>query len=100
MTHILFFQKKHSLSDGVHAVLAKFYGVGGQKKKKFVDSKLKKKIHRVDEEQLHDLCKSLQKAWIQCADNKDSVNRLVGWCQSNRIEIDEKVQKKISLFYK
>ncbi|PIC26155.1 hypothetical protein B9Z55_018818 [Caenorhabditis nigoni] len=91
-------EKKLLLSENVHAVLAKFYGVSGHKKSKFVDKKLKKKIHRVDEAQLHELCKSIQKAWIQCANDKESVDRLVAWCQSNRVEIDDKLQKRISSF--
>lgn len=90
--------KTRLLSDGVHNLLAKFYGVGGQKNTKFVNKKLKKKIHRIDEGQLHDLCKALQKAWIQCANSKESIERLAAWCQSNRVEIDEKVQKKIDSF--
>uniref|UniRef100_A0A1I7UVG1 L-2-hydroxyglutarate dehydrogenase, mitochondrial n=1 Tax=Caenorhabditis tropicalis TaxID=1561998 RepID=A0A1I7UVG1_9PELO len=93
-------EKTRLLSDGVHAVLTKFYGVSGQKKTKFVDKKLKKKIHRVDEQQLHELCKAIQNAWIQCADGKESLERLVVWCKSNRVEIDEKMQKRINSFSK
>ncbi|EGT45218.1 CBN-RIL-2 protein [Caenorhabditis brenneri] len=88
-------EKTRQLSEGVHTVLAKFCGAGGQKKTKFVNKNSKKKIHRVDEGQLHDLCEALQKGWMQCADSKESVERLVAWCHANRLEIDEKKIKSL-----
>ncbi|CAI2354878.1 unnamed protein product [Caenorhabditis sp. 36 PRJEB53466] len=88
--------------EDVHSVLEKFYGVSGKTKKKKFDpkGKAKRKIHRVDEGQLHQLCSSVQKAWIKCAESKESASRLSEWCLKNRLDIEETVERKLKILLK
>ncbi|CAI5452032.1 unnamed protein product [Caenorhabditis angaria] len=92
--------KKSEVPSTLIEAISKFCGIVEKKPKKFVDRKAKRKIHRVDEEQLHELCEALQKAWWKCSKSSENPEatskRLVEWSQRNRLDLDEKLEKELN----
>lgn len=93
--------KKSALSASVTSVLEQFYGVAGRKPQTKSPKKTeKRKLHRVDEEQLHELSENLQDAWITLAlraRDVSSAERCLLWSQKNRVNISEKTIKKVDM---
>lgn len=97
-------EKVSKLDEGVLKVLDTFYGIGNRKKVvKTFGKKQKRKIHRIDEEQLHDLTSELQVVWAKCAVSKnsqESAAKLSSWCDVNRIDRDPTAVKILNQFSK
>ncbi|CAD6186992.1 unnamed protein product [Caenorhabditis auriculariae] len=86
--------------DELLTTVEKFFGLTA-KKPKFtpLGKKQKRKFHRVDEQQLHEITDALQDAWIKCSELKNDVEsgkRLIQWCTDNRVDVDEGIAKRIA----
>ncbi|WKY13639.1 hypothetical protein Q1695_004459 [Nippostrongylus brasiliensis] len=96
------------LSPEVWTVLDAFCG-NSRPKKKFIKNDAKRKLHRVDDEQLFELSEHLQLLWLEkagsavevpcipeLANDIDAANRLLSWSVVNRIEIPSKISERIA----
>ncbi|VDM59119.1 unnamed protein product, partial [Angiostrongylus costaricensis] len=110
-TKVLIFYFKDScssfLSTELLSKLDSFYGVGRQRhRRKFSHKEEKPKLHRIDDEQLFELCEFFlcdkpcffflgQFSFSELSSDFQSIDRLVSWSVKNRLEISPEVNKRI-----
>ncbi|KAJ1369333.1 hypothetical protein KIN20_030762 [Parelaphostrongylus tenuis] len=73
--------------------LDSFFGRGRPKHRKFSLKEEKPRLHRIDDEQLFELCEFVQFMWIEEAQINNDVqaaDRLISWSIKNRLKIPQK----------
>lgn len=95
--------EKIILSKHLQRVVDKFCGIGVGRKKNTKRPKEGIKKYKINEEELHDLTGNIQRVWINLAErNRDvaAVQRLQLWCATNRVDIPDRILRKINKILK
>ncbi|KAK6753038.1 hypothetical protein RB195_012566 [Necator americanus] len=87
------------LSSDLLLVLDSFCSTGRQKKLRLSNKNEKRKLHRINDEQLFELVEFVQSLWLKKAESDgdtQAINRLVAWSMTNRLEIPPKLSNRIA----
>nr|CDJ87338.1 CBN-RIL-2 protein [Haemonchus contortus] len=87
-----------ALSPELSSVLNSFCGMGRPKQQKLKPDDSKRKLHRVNDEQLFELSLFMQSLWLEKAEKAGSAHaadRLVSWSMVNKLEIPPHLTQRI-----
>ncbi|KAK5980808.1 hypothetical protein GCK32_005647 [Trichostrongylus colubriformis] len=86
------------LSPELSSVLDSFYGMGRLQRLQSNRDSSRRKLHRVNDEQLFELCQFVQLLWLEKAEESGNVNaidRLISWTFKNQLEIPANLKQRI-----
>lgn len=90
---------KSVLTPELSSVLDSFYGVARKQHKLIKQRGAKRRLYRVDDEQLYELAEHVQLLWLKEAEksnNVQSVDRLTLWSTSNNLELSPNIRRRIA----